>query len=62
MPRPVIALARFSARHRRLVLVAWLLIAVGLLAGSRALGSALNDDISVPGFAGYSSNGVAEPE
>lgn len=49
MPRPVIALARFSARHRRLVLVAWLLIAVGLLAGSRALGSALNDNISVPG-------------
>jgi len=49
VPRPVIALARFSARHRRLVLVVWLLVAVGLLAGSRALGSALNDNISVPG-------------
>lgn len=58
MPRPVIALARFSARHRRLVLVAWLLIAVGLLAGSRALGSALNDDISVPGSDSAAANGL----
>ncbi len=58
MPRPVIALARFSARHRRLVLVAWLLIAVGLLAGSRALGSALNDTISVPGSDSAVANGL----
>ncbi|WHP16404.1 MMPL family transporter [Cellulomonas sp. ES6] len=49
MPRPVIALARFSARHRRLVLAGWVLLAVALLAGSRALGSALDDDLSVPG-------------
>lgn len=49
MPRPVIALARASARHRWLVLAVWAVLAVGLLAGSRLAGSALADDISVPG-------------
>lgn len=49
MSRPVLALARFSARHPWPVLVAWLLLAVGLLAGSRLAGSALADDLAVPG-------------
>lgn len=49
MPRPVIALARFSARHRWLVLVTWAVLAIGLLVASRSLGSALEDDLAVPG-------------
>ena len=49
MTRLVVLLARFSARHRALVLVAWAVLAVGLLAGSRILGSGLADELSVPG-------------
>ena len=49
MSRVVVALARTSARHRWLVLTLWLLVAAGLLAGSRALGDTLSDELSVPG-------------
>jgi RND superfamily putative drug exporter len=49
MPRPVIALARFSARHHWLVLATWVLLAAGLLIGSRLAGSALADELAVPG-------------
>lgn len=49
MSRVVVALARTSARHRWLVLTLWLLVAAGLLAGSRALGDTLTDELSVPG-------------
>ncbi|QZN85473.1 MMPL family transporter [Cellulomonas sp. C5510] len=59
MPRPVIALARFSARHRRLVLAVWVLLALALLAGSRALGSALDDDLEVPGSDSAVATGIA---
>lgn len=49
MSRAVVALARTSARHRWLVLTLWLLVAAGLLAGSRVLGDTLADEVSVPG-------------
>ncbi|AEE44347.1 MMPL family transporter [Cellulomonas fimi] len=57
---PVIALARFSARHRWLVLAAWTLVAVALLAASRVLGPSLADDVSVPGSDSAQATAVAE--
>lgn len=57
---PVIALARFSARHRWLVLAVWTVLAVALLAASRVLGPSLADDVSVPGSDSAQATAVAE--
>ena len=42
-------LARFCARHRFLILTLWLLVTVGLVAGSRYLGDSTNDNLTLPG-------------
>jgi RND superfamily putative drug exporter len=42
-------LARWSLRHRRLVLVLWLLAAVLATLGSRLIGPHYSDDLTLPG-------------
>jgi RND superfamily putative drug exporter len=42
-------LGRFSVRHRRLVLVVWLVVFVGLAVAARSVGPDLNDNLTLPG-------------
>jgi putative drug exporter of the RND superfamily len=42
-------LARFCARHRFVVLVAWLLVAVALVGAAKHLGNNTSDDLTLPG-------------
>jgi RND superfamily putative drug exporter len=56
----VARIARFSLRHRRLVTVFWLLVAVaGIAAAGRAFGS-FSDQYSVPGRPGYEANAAID--
>ena len=43
------ALGRFSVRRRGFVVIAWLLVAVAVIAGSRTSGGAFSDNLAVPG-------------
>lgn len=45
----VVATARFCARHRWWVIVAWLVLALASVAGTRALGPADPESLTVPG-------------
>ncbi len=52
----MIAITRFALRHRRLIALLWLVVAVaGFLSVGRATG-ALSDEYSVPGREGYVTN------
>ncbi len=45
----MLRLTRWTMAHRRTVVVLWIALAVGLLAGSQALGTRTSNDFSLPG-------------
>ncbi len=50
------ALARWCGRHRRLVVLLWVLLAIGLLAGARLVDGSTADDVAVPGSDSEAAN------
>ncbi len=56
MPEVLSVLAAWCARHRLLVVVLWVLLAAGMLAGSRAVAGGTADDVSVPGTDSAAAN------
>ncbi len=49
MSRFLYRLGRSSARNRRWVVIAWVLVIVGLFVGGKAAGGEMKDEFSVPG-------------
>ena len=49
MSRFLYRLGRSSARNRRWVVVAWILVIVGLFAGGKIAGGEMKDEFSLPG-------------
>jgi RND superfamily putative drug exporter len=49
MARALYSLGRTAVRHRRLVVLIWLLVAIGLTLLARVAGGTLSDDFRVPG-------------
>ncbi len=49
MTRPLYALGRWTARHNRIVIVAWLAVAVAIALIARGVGDQTNDNLSMPG-------------
>ncbi|WP_211347005.1 hypothetical protein [Saccharothrix australiensis] len=47
--RAVAALGRMSARHRSLVITAWVLPVLALVTAARLIGTPTDDDVSLPG-------------
>lgn len=52
------AFARWCAVHRKLVVVLWVLLAVGLLAGARVVDGATGDEVVVPGSDSEAANAL----
>ncbi|MCE6998313.1 MMPL family transporter [Saccharothrix sp. S26] len=52
------ALARWCARHRGLVVLLWVLLASGLLAGARLVDGSTADDVVVPGSDSEAANAL----
>ncbi|MFL6126323.1 MMPL family transporter [Actinophytocola sp.] len=52
------ALARWCGRHRKLVVVLWVLLAAGLLAGARLVDGSTVDDVVVPGSDSEAANAL----
>ncbi|HET9141453.1 hypothetical protein, partial [Actinophytocola sp.] len=50
------ALARWCGHHRKLVVLSWVLLAVGLLAGARLVEGSTADDVAVPGSDSQAAN------
>ena len=42
-------MGRFSSRHNRLVIAAWIVVVIGLVLGGRAVGDRTSDDLTLPG-------------
>lgn len=53
-------LGHLIGRHRLLVLVLWVVVALGVVAGSRAVGSAYQDDYTIPGTESQQGQDVLE--
>ncbi len=49
MTGPLYHLGRFSSRHNRLVIAAWIVVVIGLVLGGRAVGDRTSDDLTLPG-------------
>ncbi|MET0233701.1 MAG: MMPL family transporter [Kibdelosporangium sp.] len=52
------ALARWCGRHRKLVVLLWVLLAVGLLAGARLVDGSTADNVAVPGSDSEAANAL----
>ena len=52
------ALARWCGRHRKLVVLLWVLLAAGLLAGARLVDGSTADDVAVPGSDSEAANAL----
>jgi putative drug exporter of the RND superfamily len=60
--RALVRLCRFSLRHRRLVVLFWLLVTATGIASSGAAFKAFSDEYSVPGREGYETNAAITRE
>ena len=52
------ALARWCGRHRRLVVLLWVLLAAGLLAGARLVEGSTADEVAIPGSDSEAANAL----
>jgi RND superfamily putative drug exporter len=62
MTRLLYRLGRFAVRRRRLVVAAWVAVAVGVLALSQTAGGELSDDFSVPSLESQKALDVLEED
>ncbi len=60
MTGPLYHLGRFCTRHHRLVIAAWIVLAVGLVLGGRAAGGHTSDDLTLPGTGSTKATDVLE--
>jgi RND superfamily putative drug exporter len=60
MTGPLYHLGRFCSRHHRVVIAAWLVIAVGLALGARAAGDRTNDNLTLPGTGSTQASDLLE--